>query len=493
MENVKTFARFASCFCFLVVTLCIANPGRATISVDASALINVQFGETNDGYPFGGPTPNYSGPGVFSASSNNWNLIAGPFLPGPSAGLSASNIPLTNAAGGFSSVTLSYTTPNSFIDVSNLSAIFNGTPQRNLMTSYLFADSNRNGSPTGHDGPGTVVLGGLTPNAYYETLVYSAADEIGRGTTFSVGGVTQIVTPNGSTVFGVNNNFANFISRADVGGNIAISMSATGTGGFPEANLNGIQLRAIPQVDSHKLINVQFGENNDGPLFGGPTPQYTGPGVVSGTAGNNWNLITNKFVSGPSAGLSASNILLNDASGSPTSVLLSYSTPDSFIDISGLSPIFGGAPQHDLLSSYLFADSLRNGTSSGHDGPGSVTLSGLIPGAMYQLILESVADTVGRATLFVVDGVSQVVSSDGLPIQGLYSSYAEFLVAADLAGDITFTMSAVGTGGMGFPEANLNGIQLVRMSSTAPIPEPSAYVTAIVGLFLLGWFQRRRA
>ncbi|WP_243359753.1 hypothetical protein [Fundidesulfovibrio terrae] len=493
MENRKSLMRFLSYICFLVSIFCIPSQGRAAVSVDANALINVQFGETNDGYPFGGPTPSYSGPGVFSASSNNWNLIAGPFLPGPSSGLSASNIPLTNAAGGSSSVTLSYTTPNSFIDVSNLSAIFNGTPQRNLMTSYLFADSNRNGSPTGHDGPGTVVFGGLTPNAYYETLVYSAADEIGRGTTFSVGGVTQTVTPNGSTTFSVNNNFADFISRADVGGNISISMSAAGTGGFPEANLNGIQLRAIPQVDSHKLVNVQFGENNDGAPFGGPTPQYTGPGVVSGTAGNSWNLITNNFVSGPSAGMSASNIPLTDASGAPTSVLLSYSTPDSFIDISNLSPIFGSAPQHDLLSSYLFADSMRNGNPSGHDGPGSVTLSGLIPGAMYQLILESVADNIGRATLFVVDGMSQIVASDGVPIQGLYSSYAEFLVAAGVTGDITFTMSAVGTGGIGFPEANLNGIQLVRISSTAPIPEPSAYLTAIVGLFLLGWVQRRRA
>jgi hypothetical protein len=493
MKNMKTLVRFVSCIGLGICILCVPRLGDAAIPVDAGSLINIQFGETNDGYPFGGPTQVYSGPAVFSASTNTWNLIAGPFLPGPSSGLSASDIPLVNSAGAASSVTLSYSTPNAFIDISNLGAIFNGTPQRNLMTSYLFADSIRNNNPSGHDGPGTVVLAGLTPHAYYETLVYSAADDIGRGTTFTVGGVKQTVTPTASTTFAVNNNFADFISQADAGGHLAISMSAAGTGAFPEANMNGIQLRAIPQVDSHRLINVQFGESNDGGPFGGPTPQYTGPGVVSGTNGNGWNLVANKFISGPSSGLSASNIPLSDASGSPTAVSLSYSTPNSFIDISGLAPIFGGAPQHDLLSSYLFADSLRNGTASGHDGPGSVTLSGLIPGDMYQLILESVADDPGRATLFTVDGMSQTVASDGLPIQGLYSSFAEFLVAADAKGDITFSMSAVRTGGIVFPEANLNGIQLVNMSPRASTPEPSAYLTALLGLFLLRRFQKRRA
>jgi len=455
-----------NCIAAMLLTFCCSGLSYAgAILVDANSLINVQFGENDNVF---GITSQYNGPGVVSAgSSNNWNLIAGSFTR---SGSSAANIALTNAAAAPTAVSLSYSTPGGFYDAGS-SGIFAGTSQQNLMTSYMFADTSATA------GPGTLVLGGLTPNAYYELLLYSAADVVGRGTKFSVGGVQQIVTPVSPTL-SLNNTFGEFIARADGSGNLNISMTSAGTSGFPEANLNGLQVLSIPQVAPHDLINIQFGESDN--VFGRITQQYSGPGVVSAAGSNDWNLVSGNF----SGGASGSGISLLDAAGTSTAVSLSYSTLGFYN--AGSSGIFYGTPEQALLTSYTYAD------TNGQGGPGSVTLSGLNPGGRYELILDSAADAIGRSTLFSVDGMNQTVSPIGIPTQGLSDSYAEFMVTADPGGKITFSMSGVGTGGaFGFPEANLNGIQLVSLPSS--VPEPPSTLIVIIGLAGLAWFRKRKS
>lgn len=455
----KYFSR-SNCIAAMLLMFCSGLSNAGAILVDANGLINVQFGENDNVF---GITSQYNGPGVVSGGgSNNWNLIAGSFTR---SGSSATNIALTNAAAASTGVTLSYSTPGGFYDAGG-TGIFAGTPQQNLMTSYLFADTSATA------GPGIVSLGGLTPNAYYELLLYSAGDVAGRGTKFSVGGVQQIVTPVSSTL-SLNNSFGEFIARSDASGNLNISMASAGTSVFPEANLNGLQLLAIPQVAQHDLINIQFGENDN--VFG-ITPQYNGPGVVSAAGSNNWNLIAGNFF----GGANGSGISLFDAAGTPTAVSLSYSTL-GFFD-AGISGIFNGTPEQDLLTSYTYADTGAVGR------PGTVTLSGLNPGGRYQLILDSAANDIGRTTLFSVAGMDQTVSPTGIPTQGLGDSYAEFTVTADLAGEIIISMSGVATGGPAFPEANLNGIQLIALP--ASVPEPPSALIVLTALMGLAWLRK---
>jgi hypothetical protein len=351
------------CMALIAMTLTFANSAAAE---DASALINVQFGVSGLL-----ATSQYTGPGIANAGTNQWNLIANSINFLPSAGESAANIPLFNAAGGGIPVRLSYSTPDAFYNASTAGAIFDGTPQQNLLTSYLYADAHQNGFLT-PDGPGTVMLSGLRPQGSYEVIVYSVADVPGRATTFSVGGALKTIAPNATPVLSLNQNFAEFVSTADASGILGITFAAGG-GPEAEANLNGLQLLSIPQVDPHALVNVQFGVSG---LLA--TPQYSGPGVLSGGA-NQWNLVANTINFLPSGGESASGIALSDADGAATPIKLNYSTPDAFYNASTTGAIFDGTPQQSLLTSYLYADAQQN-NPFGHDGPGVVTLSGLIPG-----------------------------------------------------------------------------------------------------------------
>jgi hypothetical protein len=218
------------------------------------------------------------------------------------------------------------------------------------------------------------------------------------------------------------------------------------------------------------LINVQFG------ITGG-TSAYTGAGVL-GAAGNQWN-----HVFGIS-GTSGNNIPLVDAAGAATGASLSYTTA-GFFDAS-VDGIFKGSPYQSLLTSYMFNQ------SNGFGSPGTVTLSGLVPDATYELILYSVANAVGRSTLFTVDGMSEAVTPTNTQnlIQG--NNYAELFVGADASGDlqITFAENGVAPGSptSTFPEANLNGIQLTQV----PVPEPSTIALVATGLFGLGLILYRR-
>jgi hypothetical protein len=228
------------------------------------------------------------------------------------------------------------------------------------------------------------------------------------------------------------------------------------------------------------LIDVQFGTTGN---FLAPTAPYRGAAVL-GHAGDQWNLLATPTSGAGSQG--ASDVPLQDASGAATGVTLSYHTTGSGAHFS--SPFTGG-PYDALLTSYLFADTELGGAST---GPGVLTFSGLAPNAHYHLILYSVADTPGRGTRFTSgDGLlSEVVRSAGQTSFVEAANYADWSITATRYGQLAVVMSRVeDTLKAGFPEANLNGLQLTAI---AAVPEPASALLLLAGLLALRWLPASR-
>jgi hypothetical protein len=210
----------------LALGLCVAAAGPA----HAGLLVNVQF--TNGG-------PGYSGAGVLGAAGDTWNAFG---TPG-----SSSNLPLVSSGGAASTVTLSYSAPDGFFDATGFFATFQGTSFQNLLDAYLVTSSST-----------TVSFDGLTPDATYTLILYSASNDPTRDTLFTVDGVTQaVVTPD--TALTPGDGYAMFTATADASGQLSILVAA-GAGG--EGDLNGIQLQqaqaasAAPEPASLTLLGV---------------------------------------------------------------------------------------------------------------------------------------------------------------------------------------------------------------------------------------------
>src|SRR5690349_12300611 len=117
------------------------------------------------------------------------------------------------------------------------------------------------------------------------------------------------------------------------------------------------------------LINVDFG----GPQFSGaPQLVQTGPAEI-GSAGDLWNAENLPQLGGGNQ--TASNLALLASDGSATGVQLSYNLADAG-SYQAPGNGFAGGPLEPLMTDYFYAH-----------GGGTVTLSGLTPGAAYDLFV----------------------------------------------------------------------------------------------------------
>lgn len=239
-------------------------------------------------------------------------------------------------------------------------------------------------------------------------------------------------------------------------------------------------------------IDVQFGAT--GMVFG-PTPQYSGAAVTGG-ASDQWNFVGGTFnpdylTSTLGWGRTITNQPLFDVAGAATGASLSLTTPDAFISLAAFNPFFKSTAYADLMDSFVFADGNRLGNGPGADGAGLVTLSGLNAGGLYELILLSSGDVVGRATRFTLDGVDKVATPTGIGTFAQGDNYVTFLAAADAGGSLSFTFDA----GSGI-EGNLNGLQLIELRRPeidgSPTPEPGTWALMILGFGAVGGVMRAR-
>ena len=194
-------------------------------------LIDVDFNENSSAGAGGGPNPGptMSGAAVLGTAGDRWNGIDVS---------SGTGIPLTNADGSASAVTMTFTSGGGY-DVNSYggSTPFASTPYDALMEDYLY-----NGGT-----PQAITLSGLAANSTYNLVLYNAANgtAAGRTTFFTVNGFTQSSTWNGSSstlIAGVG--YVNFTSAySDGSGNLVIAYTGNGS---TEGDINGFQIQAAP-------------------------------------------------------------------------------------------------------------------------------------------------------------------------------------------------------------------------------------------------------
>ena len=207
-----------------------------------SQLIDVDFNENSSAGPGGGPNPGptMSGAAVLGKAGDQWNGI----------NVSSGNgIPLTNADGSASTVTMTFTSGGGY-DVNSYggSPPFASTPYDALMEDYLY----NNGTTQ------AISLSGLATNASYNLVVYNAADvdAAGRTTYFTVNGNTQSSVWDGSSstlIAGVD--YVDFTSAlSDGSGRMVITYTGNGSA---EGDIDGFQIQTAPFT-----INASYNNTN---------------------------------------------------------------------------------------------------------------------------------------------------------------------------------------------------------------------------------------
>lgn len=157
------------------------------------------------------------GKAVLGADGDKWNAPDGD---------TGEKIDLTDAKGEHVDVTLTFNA-NGKYDADN--AGFVGTAWEKLLRHYVYTID-----------PLTVTLSGLTANAKYDLILYSASNTDGRKTKFTIGTeskTTTYVMDKKELEDGVN--YAKFTATADADGTLTITFE--GVDGA-EGNLNGLQI-----------------------------------------------------------------------------------------------------------------------------------------------------------------------------------------------------------------------------------------------------------
>ena len=227
--------------------LCFSGIFIFSTSLLEAQLINIDFNNDSFGAAHGGPNPGptMSGAAVLGAAGDQWNGINGN---------SGTGIPLIYANGGNSPVTMTFTSDGGYDANSfNGSTPFAGTPYDALMEDYLF-----NGGT-----PQTITLSGLTPNSFYNLVLYNAADQAaaGRITLFTVNGNTQTSTWNASSsTLLAGTDYVEFNPAvSDASGNMVITWTGNGSA---EGDINGFQLQSLPPMGP--LVTTTNPTNNNG-------------------------------------------------------------------------------------------------------------------------------------------------------------------------------------------------------------------------------------
>jgi hypothetical protein len=220
---------------------------------------------------------------------------------------------------------------------------------------------------------------------------------------------------------------------------VRFRMSSDSSAGSSGAWLDDITLGPVPvpaQFTSG-VVNLDF----DAP--GGAT--QSGQGVLE-SAGGFWNSLT--------AGAGSRNTaILFDSTGQATPVSVGYTGASGGYN-AGTATSFSNTTLAALMADYLF---VVNGSTA------TITLSGLSPGAEYDLVLFSNPDGgVARTSRFVVGGVAQTAASNGVEstlVRG--HNFVRFeRTRASGTGQVQVVVSSPnGT------EADINGLQIQALAA----------------------------
>ena len=210
----------------LTSLLCVALLAAAS-AAQAAPLIDVQF--SND------PSRAQSGAAVVGSAGDTWNT----FATGHAG--SGSLVDTTNTASG---VSLSFAASN-FWGADPSYFQFAGQPDANLMQGYL----------VGYAGQPDIALSfsGLAAGQEYGFWVYTQGDDNSRGRSISLsanGGAAAIATQTNTGSFLLGDNYVYLTAVADHNGDVEIF----GHDLVGEANINGVQLTAVPEPSEMALL-----------------------------------------------------------------------------------------------------------------------------------------------------------------------------------------------------------------------------------------------
>ena len=199
----------------------------ATASSAASAAsVNVQFSRDQGAQQTGGA--------VVGGAGDQWNDLFGNTGSGT----------LFDAAGADTGINLSFSA--GLVYESQLGYTqFTGTPYSNLMQGYLvgFMDST----------PIDLKFSGLAAGQTYGFWIYTQGDNNSAGRSISLsanGGDAAIATQTNANQFTLGDNYVYIVTHADAYGTVDI----VGRDLNGEANINGVQLMAIPEPTSLALM-----------------------------------------------------------------------------------------------------------------------------------------------------------------------------------------------------------------------------------------------
>lgn len=231
--------------------VCMAAVLVLSASITQAQLIDVQITGNSVGNAYAGggvPTQPQTGGAVLGSAGDTWNTIpdsALTFSAYPN-GASASGLALNYANGTASPVTLSLTGDDTWDNNGTFGSVepAASTTYGNLFSSLIAAV----GDVQNFD------FAGLAPDSMYELVVYSAGNQAGRVSTFTVNSVTLSSTFDDVTTGLVQG--VDYVNFASVESNASGDLNMTfGVSGGDESDINGVQLiQVVPEPSTFAIL-----------------------------------------------------------------------------------------------------------------------------------------------------------------------------------------------------------------------------------------------
>ena len=199
-------------------------------AANAASVVDVQFSRD--------PGLQQTGAAVIGSAGDTWNDFLGNVGSGS----------LVDASGAASGISLSFSAALVYESDPNFTQ-FTGTPYANLMQGYLVDFMNSPGID--------LSFSGLTPGQQYGFWIYTQGDNNNGNRQVSIGangGAPQFTTQATLDTFTLGANYLYITSTADANG--VVDIVAHDLNG--EANINGVQLMAVPETSSLALMLAGF-------------------------------------------------------------------------------------------------------------------------------------------------------------------------------------------------------------------------------------------
>lgn len=223
---------------------------------------------------------------------------------------------------------------------------------------------------------------------------------------------------------------------------------------------------------ANPIVSVQFSTG----------PAQTGAAVI-GSAGDVWNELPGGAYVEFTTGVQSTPIALQDTSGNASGIDVTYSDDGVYTLPPQFANGFNGTAWQSLMGGVLYGLNLDQGT---------VTLTGLIPDAVYQLYLYTQADSAAEGRVLSVSANGLSATSDPGSASAstfiLGQNYLSLTPVADASGNMVIQFAGVaGQGVVKAGEGDFNGFQLTA------VPEPSTWKAEALILALLAMYFGRRA